>query len=442
MTTDDGALGRGYRAVRAVRAREDAPWAGTLVRTAAGEACVLVDARTLSERWLGWSAPADGHVLAPADIVRRADGHDAVLPMCAERLEDFVRRRAARLPLSTGEAVTLGVSVLRGCEQIAGLPGTAGEWWLDHTGRPLLATDVSERRALDASASVLDQIQVEPRARYAWQSAVSAVSAERISVHDLDAAEQALFAVAEAEPLSPASLAPRTATELTAPRVDHPPASAPAFQPASRSLWQTLIAGVDDDLADTVSRATTAVWRKLGSRRPAPARGARRAPWLVAAGVAVVVVAAGILWPSPNGPADGDAVPDAVAVSPAATPQATRIAGSQPAPSGTDDPLPAAPEPTDLVAATAALLDDRLACDGDGACLAALSADPGRLPEGAIDLPADERTIALMEDFGDIAVLRVDANDATSSQMVVILRENEKWLLRDVSDVAQQPEMG
>ena len=41
----------------------------------------------------------------------------------------------------------------------------------------------------------------------------------------------------------------------------------------------------------------------------------------------------------------------------------------------------------------------------------------------------------------DIAVLRVDANDAAlGSQMVVILRRDEKWLLRDVSDVAQQPE--
>jgi hypothetical protein len=35
----------------------------------------------------------------------------------------------------------------------------------------------------------------------------------------------------------------------------------------------------------------------------------------------------------------------------------------------------------------------------------------------------------------------VDAADGSSpSQMVVILRRDDKWLLRDVSDVAQQPE--
>ena len=60
---------------------------------------------------------------------------------------------------------------------------------------------------------------------------------------------------------------------------------------------------------------------------------------------------------------------------------------------------------------------------------------------GAIDLPSGERQVALLDDFGDIAVLRVDAGDGTvASQMVVIVRRNEKWLLRDVSDVAQQPE--
>jgi hypothetical protein len=66
--------------------------------------------------------------------------------------------------------------------------------------------------------------------------------------------------------------------------------------------------------------------------------------------------------------------------------------------------------------------------------------DAAPLTGGAVDRRATGRTVTLLDDFGDIAVLRVDASDASiPSQMVVILRRDEKWLLRDVSDVAQQP---
>ena len=171
MTTDEGPLAGPYRAIRAVRAREDGPWPGVLVRTAAGDAFVLVDADVLGAQWRGWDAPADGHVLAPVDIARRVDGHDVVLPVCAERLEEFVRRRATRMPLSAGEAVTLGVSVLRGCAQIANAPGTTGEWWLDDAGRPVLATDAATQRALDAAAAILECVDVDPAAERTWGTA-------------------------------------------------------------------------------------------------------------------------------------------------------------------------------------------------------------------------------------------------------------------------------
>ena len=78
---------------------------------------------------------------APVDIVRRADGHDVALPVCTERLSDFLTRRAAT-PLSAGERLTLAVSVARGVHELAAggtdaaCPGT---WWLTEAGQPMLA---------------------------------------------------------------------------------------------------------------------------------------------------------------------------------------------------------------------------------------------------------------------------------------------------------------
>ncbi|MFE5408879.1 hypothetical protein [Microbacterium sp. NPDC056569] len=443
MTTDRGSLGSPYRAIRAVRAREDAPWPGVLVRTAAGDACVLVDTDVLGPDWRGWDAAPDGHLLAPVDIVRRVDGHDAVLPVCGERLEDFVRRRAARMPLSPGEAVTLAVSVLRGCAQLASDPDASGEWWLDDAGRPVLATDASARRAFEGAAAVLEEVSVAPRAQRTWQTALRAVTAERVSIHELEAAEQALFAIAEAEPLSTVSLSPRSAAEGVPRAHDEARGAADVVhEPAPRALWQTLIAGVDDDLADTVSRATTAVWRRLRRTRNTPQAGPRRAPWLVGGAVAVAVLAGGALWPT----ASGIATDDGTTASPApeAEPGASAPPGAEIAPpaDATDAGASAAPAggAVDLAVAAGDLLDARLACAGDGGCLSAVSVDAAPLPPGAIDLPASERTVTLLDDFGDIAVLRVDATDAAmSSQIVVILRRDRKWLLRDVTDVAPQP---
>ncbi|MFK4835290.1 hypothetical protein ACI3KY_06140 [Microbacterium sp. ZW T2_14] len=447
MTTDEGPLAGPYRAIRAVRAREDGPWPGVLVRTSAGDAFVLVDADMLGAQWRGWDAPADGHVLAPVDIARRVDGHDVVLPVCAERLEEFVRRRATRMPLSAGEAVTLGVSVLRGCAQIANAPGTTGEWWLDDAGRPVLATDAATQRALDAAAAILECVDVDPAAERTWGTALRAVTAERLSVRELEAAEEALFAIAAPEPLSTVSLSPRSAAE-SARRVQavaHAGAMDERGDAAPPSMWHSLLAGVDNDLADSVSRATTAVWRRLRpnpSDRPERAS-RRRAPWLVGGAVAAAVLAGGALWPTASGVAKEEPAEVTATAPPGQTTEGT---GTEAAPTtdGSQDPPaadPVAAAPTDLAQVTGALLDARLACQGASGCLDDVVMDSAVLTGGAIDLPSGERQVALLDDFGDIAVLRVDAGDGTvASQMVVIVRRNEKWLLRDVSDVAQQPE--
>ncbi|MDQ7877753.1 hypothetical protein Q9R08_07195 [Microbacterium sp. QXD-8] len=437
MTTVEGLLGAPYRAIRPVRARDDGPWPGLLVRTATGEACVMVDADVLGPEWTGWDAAPEGHVLAPLDICRRPDGHDVALPVCVERLEEFVGRRGVRMPLSLGEAVTLGVSVLRGCAQIAGAPETVGDWWLDDAGRPVLATQSSPRPAREAAAAVLERVTVDASAQRTWRTALHAVTAERMAVRELEAAEEALFAIATPEPLSTVSLSPRSAAESGLRH--HDPARAgvalPDHEPAPPSMWHSLVAGVDDDLADTVSRATTAVWRRLRRAerggKPAP----RRAPWLVGGAVAAAVLAGGALWPTASGVATEDPV-DVVTPTPSGTDPARDGSPTDQVDAPTD-----AGSPADLAQVAGALLDARLACGNASDCLASVVVDAAPLPGGAIDLPAAERALTLLDDFGDIAVLRVDAADgAAPSQMVVILRRDDKWLLRDVSDVAQQPE--
>ena len=437
MTTVEGLLGAPYRAIRTVRARDDGPWPGVLVHTATGGACVMVDADVLGPEWTGWDAAPDGHVLAPLDISRRPDGHDVVLPVCVERLEEFVGRRAARMPLSPGEAVTLGVSVLRGCAQIAGSPETTGDWWLDDAGRPVLATESSPRPAREAAAAALERVAVDASAQRTWRTAVNAVTAERLSVRELEAAEEALFAIAAPEPLSTVSLRPRSAVEGGV-RQREPARAGVAIQDAEQappSMWQSLVAGVDNDLADTVSRATTAVWRRLRREERVGKPAHRRAPWLVGGAVAAAVLAGGALWPTASGVATEDPV-DVVAPTPSGADRASDDASAAP-----DDAPTDAGAPADLAQVAGALLDARLACGTATDCLASVVVDAASLPGGMVDLPAAERTLTLLDDFGDIAVLRVDAVDGASpSQMVVILRRDGKWLLRDVSDVAQQPE--
>jgi hypothetical protein len=441
VTADDTLLGSTYRPVRAARAKEDAPWPGVLARESGGAMRLLVDADDLGPDWTGWDAASDGHILAPVDIARRRGGHDAVLPVCVERLEDFLRRREARLPLTAGEAVTLGVSLLRGCGQLAAAPQTTGEWWMDDGGRPVLATEVVPRRAVEATADAMAGVTVDSPLRRTWDTAVRAVSAERLSVPDLVAAEDALFALAAPEPLSTRALGPRPAAEVSAAAA---PTERAAAAPAAgdRSLWQTLLHGMDADLADTVSQATTTVWRRLGGgRRAASARtGARRAPWIVGGAVAAAVLAVGALWPA-GGPAtaDGSLPIPAPSVSEAGV---TDTGAPAPAVAPVDAGPAEVDASADLVAVTAALLDARTACAGDDRCLGAVAADSAKSPApgGVIDRAAEDRMITLLDDFGDVAVLRVDAADADApAQLIVIERTDEKWLLRDVHDVAQQP---
>ncbi|MFS0733013.1 hypothetical protein ABC304_13580 [Microbacterium sp. 1P10UB] len=462
MTTDlippPSRLLRGYRVMRAV-APPESPWAGLLVRTPEGEAHVLVDADVLGEEWAGWDAATSSHLLSPCDVVRRADGHDVALPHCVERADAFLdRRRGADAPLSEGECLTFAVSLLRGAAACAasGLPGPPGTWWLTDAGRPVLATGV--REAGTSTADLLAELaeHASGALRHAIEDVGEALDDPRVLVRDADRLEASLFSAGEPAPLAITMLTPQRARTARVPDVPE------AAEPERRARWADLIAAhVDGDIADAASQAVTSVWRRL--RRPTRSR---RAPWVLAAGIAVLVVGVGVLWPEGGAePAGGEAAggvtaaPDAADGSAAEgvggdstgtvadAPDPTPSPGPSPAPGPDQDaPAPDADTATSedtrggWVDAADALLAARAACVGEAGCLATVAEDPARVfPAGAADLPGDQRSLTLLDEYGGAAVVRVDATEAgASSQLVVLVLAHGKALLRDIHDVAEQ----
>lgn len=438
MTRTDDSLTSPYRAVRPIATPGDGPWPGMLTCLSTGELRVHVDADLFNPAWRGWGAAPDGHVLAALDVVRRNGGHDVVLPVCFESLDAYLsRRRASPVPLSPGEAVTVGVSLLRGCAELLDGRPVTGAWWLLETGRPVFATDAAPTPVVDGTLALLDDLaQVAPHAT-AWTDAMAAVSAVRVSAAELDRAEVALFAIGRATPLdlTPGGSRGADTTHLatvtrTAPLADEPE------EHRRRGIWESLASHVDADLADAVSRAATSVWRRS---RAAP-KGRRRAPMLVGAGVAAVVVGVGLMWPSENGDvatAGSEAPSTAVSDSPTASPLPSDLASPrEPASADADDQR--ADDELDSVAS--ALLERLDACGANDECRGGLVMDAASWPRATELIPAERRRVVLLDDFGGVAVLRLDdAAGELTSQLIVIARQDGEWLLRDVHDVAQQP---
>lgn len=105
----------------------------------------------------------------------------------------------------------------------------------------------------------------------------------------------------------------------------------------------------------------------------------------------------------------------------------------------TADAAAIAAEPS-MAETVTALLDARQSCAGDPQCLDEVQEDPAlAVPAGVVDLPSDERRATLVDEFGDVGVVRVDAADGSAAQLVVVAARDGKWLLRDVYDAAQQP---
>jgi hypothetical protein len=116
------------------------------------------------------------------------------------------------------------------------------------------------------------------------------------------------------------------------------------------------------------------------------------------------------------------------------------------------DSGPDVPDLDDPVSAAPALLSAVYACaeQGDQACVEAVA--PGSTAVN--DILATEKKgsraqqvqVSLVDEYGDVAVVRVSpassgatASSSSGERMLVLVRPEEKWLVRDAYDVADQP---
>ena len=416
-------LTEAYRLLRRV-GPPDAPLAGWLARCTDGRTVLLAEPDVLTE--LDLLGGAEGaHVLTARDLVRTVDGVGVELDWCVDRLARVLARRAeAQAALTAGETITLAVSIRRGmAEVMVARPARdaewpRGEWWITDAGRPVFAQSSSGDPADVASRGVLEAV-VDACADRRLRALLTRWLDRDDDAALADAAiEPGLFAIAEPSPVRTEVFGPVRSRNLPATAPRREPAPEP---PPRRGLLSAMERHIDTDLAGMTSDAVHRVLRRLRGRM-------RPRPWLLAGAAAAAVLVAGALWPTGEGaPAQAEQppMPGRSASTPAATP--------------VDPPAEQATAVTDLEAIAGELLDARIACRDAPECLAALVEDPDRdFDRGPIDAPSAQRTIALLDDFGGVAVLRVeDTQTPAAAQLIVIGEADGRWRLRDVHDVAQ-----
>ncbi|MGH3692321.1 MAG: hypothetical protein ACRDT7_19490, partial [Microbacterium sp.] len=456
-----------HRVIRTVDATEG-PFAGTLV-TDGERVVVRVDAASLSG-WVGWRFSGAEHIAAPLDVSRHSGGHDALLPWCTDRVLGFLgRRTAAGAGVAPGECSTVVISLLRGLDELGqGAEGVCtGVWWLTDGGRPLFVIGEGP----DARAAVVEILRqlrehstdrVLKRALRVIEEGLGKTLAQpRLPRKLTEAWEQELLSVAAAQPLERGTHAPERARDIARAVTSRDVVTAPAAQRLRADRSRTREARRVVDGVGVVRGAAHAIAREIrgwleAARRIRSARDTataksmgrsearghlRRRSLLVAAAAAGLVLVGGLLLP--NGDASGEA-PDATERVSSEDPSSAR---DEPQPQGTpaaadapgeDDgmrPVPVAEE--DPAVAAAALLKTIADCRArsDSSCADAVAGDS----EGVMDaLGASEpvpSSAELVDSYGDVAVVRlgmdVSSGDATQ-MMVVLIRAEEKWLVRDV----------
>lgn len=429
-------------ALRVLRA-DEGPYPGTLH---GGEPrTVWVDLALVPEEV--WRCATDGHVLAPLDIARTTAGHAAVFPYCRERL-----RARVHAGVSPGGAVTIAVSMLRGTVEAHAASIAGGAWWIDEAGRPVLAAGDGQNDAIEILTALADS--AGPALAQALEGVAEALGRRRLGADDILPIEEELFAVAHPASVLAAPASAADADARTAPRA----AASLRRDPEGPSAPDRWIDSVTDAewiangarAARAVAAAAAGIWTRIRTpRRVAPPAGAgtpqgrsgtaarhgrrRRAPWILAAGVAVVIVAGGMLWPDQDA---ARSAPAGVGGAEASTPDVSPHSETA-APSTATAPPVAGDDADSLVAAGTGVLAALAACAGEATC-ADVTEGGGPAPDGVVSAGASDVRISLLDSYGGVAVLRVEA-PAQSPQVLVLVSANEKWLVRDVYDVADQP---
>jgi len=240
---------------------------------------------------------------------------------------------------------------------------------------------------------------------------------------------------------TPRSGSPRERRKRREPRSGRGPAGMPRVRGALRRAQERLerlmpFGGRPDEHA------------RVPAPRPERATGRRRwkGPALVAVSAAAVIAVAGALWPSGTGSADAAGrtaettpVPSASGEqsSPAPSATASGIGGAAPDASGRTR-TPGASAQSDPLAAGEELIAAARSCQGEPQPECTRLWDGGAAASGPVR-DADGPP-ALIEDYGDIAAIRNGAGDG--AQMVVVIRRDAEWRIRDVYDIADPPSEG
>lgn len=403
-----------------------------------------------------WEFAGAEHVAGVRDVVRARDGHDALLPWCADAVDVLLARRAsAEDPLTAGEVVTLVGSMLRGIVEIAERD-LRGRWWLDDAARPVFVPGEGAACA-PAAAGIIDRLR-QDRADRALDRVLEQIAAQagdhRLVARHLDEWERTLTELAAPRPLNRDVHAPERVRAIPLHRERMREPQDAGERPALRER----VAGLRMRVAASVL-ALRERWRDRTPRRPghvredgeSGARPPRGRMLLVGAAAAGAVLVGGLLWPGGDDSSATERVPAGIETN---APEETPAAAGATAAPATGEAVSEQPEPdaggethADEPAAgtpehSATLLLKRIdACraEEDAECADAVVAGSGAAARERLGPDSARRAVTLIEDYGDIAVIRLAPDDGHSEQMLVIVRQNDGWLVRDVYDVADQP---
>lgn len=478
-----------HRVIRRLGA-DEGPYAGALVTSGASVA-ILVAAETISG-WSGWEHAGDDHVAGPVDVVRRADGHDVLLPWCTEQISVFLGRRAAAgVGLGDGEVTTLVASVLRGLAELNRTEHReAGRWWLTDDGRPMFVIGAGAD-AVAGAVEILDLVREDSRDR-ALIRVLTPIGeglhrgGERpvIPLHQLERWEGELLEFAAPRPLQRDDFTPERARKgdlvrrAVAETAAHPTGGRREPNRRGRARMRTRVRARSSakGVVDATLRVIGERGRSLRDRlRPTQDRSRSRKPvrprprsashgrdrpadsvkaprlrrYIIAVAAAAVVLGAGMLWPG-----GGSDEPAGAKEARTPVPEARHGAGDRAGDSSDTRPTPT-PSATTIddaaepIAAAQALLVEIDGCaeTGDLVCADAVAeGSTGIVELLAAQNSGESRTLAPVDEYGDVAVIRLTTEtteDPVASElqhMVVLVRMAEKWLIRDAYDVADQPE--
>jgi len=439
--------------------RQDSAYDGELI-TDGERRGVRVDAETVSDEL--WAFAGAEHVAGVRDVMRRADGHDAVLPWCADRVEVFLGRRAAEAALSAGEIVTLVGSMMRGIAEVADR-SVSGRWWLTDDGCPMFAPGEGVGCA-EGAVAIIARLRERgtDRAMDRLLGEIAGAAGDwRVVVRSAERWEGELTELAAPRPLSREAFAPAriSTTETHPPRL---PVEVDVMSERHGALQLVRIRIAD--IALSVGRRLIGrlalrnrVWAWLRGQKAASAAKAGRGRILLASAAAAgVVLVGGLMWPAsdadsaatehPSGASTGrpsaaaGGLPTAspsVTPAEAATPEVEREPEAAPAP---EPDIDAAPDGS-VEQRAAALLGAVAACEEgeDAVCGDAVVDGSAPVVQERLAGTDAKRSVTAVEDYGDVSVLRLGPSGDRGEQMLVLVREKDRWLVRDVYDVAGQP---